>query len=135
VWLGADTRAPFGTVVDAIVLAQNAGATILIGVAPPPPSPPSSASETAPQLPPDGFSRCPFPAAADREGVNEGSATIRVRVDVNGKVTDVTVLQDDGHGFGAAAQACAQKSTFVPARDANGKPIAGGRTVRIRFTR
>jgi biopolymer transport protein ExbD len=35
--LAADARAPFGTVVDDIVLAQSAGAAIAIGVAPAPP--------------------------------------------------------------------------------------------------
>jgi protein TonB len=58
-----------------------------------------------------------------------------VLVGADGKVTDVTVVQDDGHGFGAAAQACARGLIFEPARDAEGRAVAGDRTLRVRFAR
>jgi protein TonB len=61
---------------------------------------------------------------------------IRVVVDANGKVESAEIVSDAGHGFGAAAIACALRTHFTPARAADGNPIrAQSPPIRVRFTR
>jgi hypothetical protein len=55
------------------------------------------------------------------------SAWVRMAVAVgaDGTPTSVTVLQDPGDGLGEAARACAMTMHFLPARDGNGRAVAG----------
>jgi protein TonB len=46
------------------------------------------------------------------------------------------VLADPGHGFGAAAVACALRTRFVPARARSGQAVRSlSPPIRVRFTR
>jgi protein TonB len=78
---------------------------------------------------------CPFPSAADVDGINNALATIRVEVDASGKVSRVHVLRDPGHGFGDAARHCAALKRWEPAAGRDGRAVAGGINVSVRFTR
>jgi protein TonB len=78
---------------------------------------------------------CPFPEGADHEGVNHALVTLHLRVDAAGVLRAVSVLQDPGFGFGAAAQRCARLQRFEPARAADGTKTHGEMTVRVRFSR
>ena len=49
---------------------------------------------------------------------------MRVKVDATGRVTDVAIVNDPGHGFGDAARACTLKDPFDPARDPKGRAVA-----------
>lgn len=79
--------------------------------------------------------RCAFPPEADDADVERGTAVLRIAADAHGRVRDVRVLQDSGHGFGRAARNCAFSKTFVPARGAGGQPVAGVLIVNVRFVR
>ncbi|HMI92376.1 MAG TPA: hypothetical protein VK509_13465, partial [Polyangiales bacterium] len=57
--------------------------------------------------------RCAFPAQADDADVDRGTATLRIAADAQGRVREVSVLSDSGHGFGRAARNCAFSKTFV----------------------
>jgi periplasmic protein TonB len=78
---------------------------------------------------------CPFPDGADREGVDHALVSLQIRVDAAGVLRAVSVLEDPGFGFGAAAQRCARLQRFEPARAADGTAIPGQMTVRVRFSR
>ncbi|MCU0658431.1 MAG: TonB family protein [Polyangiaceae bacterium] len=68
------------------------------------------------------FVEADYPPEA-KEKKLEGSVVLQIEVDVEGKVTNVTVVNPAGNGFDEAAVAAAKKFTFQPAlRD--GKPIA-----------
>ncbi len=139
--LHGDAKAPFGTIIDATVAAQSEHAMVAFAVsAESAPAAraavPSSAPDTTKPRPrPKAFDTCPFPAAADKAGVDESVATLRVKVDATGKVTDVTVVSDPGYGFGQAAKTCAQKAAFEPAKDSTGHAVAGEAVIRVRFVR
>jgi protein TonB len=61
---------------------------------------------------------------------------IAVTVLSNGTPQAVTVLRDPGHGFGAAARACALGQRFTPALDRAGIPmLATTPPITVRFTR
>jgi len=80
--------------------------------------------------------RCPWPAEADSERIDEQAVVIRVKVRVDGTAASARVVTDPGHGFGQAAVACALTTRFLPARDRTGRPIeAESPPVRVRFTR
>jgi hypothetical protein len=84
----------------------------------------------------EGWDACPFPPEADAARVDTASVVVEVRVDPLGKATDVTIIKDPGHGFAAAARACAMKATYGPAVDANGAPTEGSTPAfRVHFTR
>ncbi len=79
---------------------------------------------------------CPWPAEADADRIDEQTVVIRVVVKAGGDPQSAAVLTDPGHGFGAAARACAMRTHFTPARDARGEPIpATSPPIRVRFTR
>jgi TonB family protein len=60
-----------------------------------------------------------------REGAIEGDVKLRVTVDAEGKVTDVTVLKGLGGGLTeAAVDALKHKCRFSPAIDSNGKRVS-----------
>jgi TonB family protein len=144
----ADRESPFGIVLDAVLAAQAVGANIAFSVSLTPsfsegePSgasavatAPSSPSAPKPTLRPKGFPKCDFPPEADADEIDSAAVTVRVRVDAAGKVTDVAIVSDAGHGFAAAAKACTLKARFAAARDEKGKAIAGEVVMRVRFER
>jgi protein TonB len=80
--------------------------------------------------------RCEWPASAVNEEIYEQFVVLRVVVAADGKVENATVVTDPGYGFGDAAVACALRTRFSPALDADGKPIrATSPSIRVRFTR
>lgn len=79
---------------------------------------------------------CPWPREAEAEQIDRQAVVIRVIVSADGEVDAVKVLSDPGHGFGAAAAACAVRTRFAPARDPEGRPIrAASPPIRVTFTR
>ena len=80
--------------------------------------------------------RCDWPYAAVAQGIYEQSLVLRVLVRSDGTVERVTVVNDPGRGFGSAAIACARRTRFMPALNADGEPIrAMSPPIRVRFTR
>jgi protein TonB len=79
---------------------------------------------------------CPWPREADSEQIDEQTVILRVVVDASGVADRATVLADPGHGFGAAAVACALRTRFVPARGRDGEAVRStSPPIRVRFTR
>lgn len=79
---------------------------------------------------------CPWPAEADAEQVNEQTVVLRVVVRADGRAERVEVLSDPGFGFGGAARLCALRTTFEPAHDSVGQPIAAlSPPIRVHFFR
>ena len=80
--------------------------------------------------------RCPWPAEADADEIDEQSAIVRVEVGADGKVEAVSIVRDPGHGFGQAAARCAEKARFRAALDRGGKAVrAQSPPIRVRFVR
>ncbi|MGV8040174.1 MAG: TonB family protein [Thermoanaerobaculaceae bacterium] len=78
------------------------------------------------------FTRQPVcPAAARLHGVR-GLVILEAIVDQTGKVVDVRVLRDLGHGTGAAAARAVRRWKYAPGTF-NGRPIAVYLTVTVRF--
>ncbi|MGD0835226.1 MAG: energy transducer TonB [Polyangia bacterium] len=79
---------------------------------------------------------CPWPREADAEHIDEQTVVIRALVREDGSVESATIVADPGHGFGAAAVACALRTEFEPARNRAGQPIrAKSPPIRVRFVR
>jgi protein TonB len=79
---------------------------------------------------------CPWPREADSEQIDEQTVILRVVVNASGTAEKATVLADPGHGFGAAAVACALRTRFVPARGRSGEVVRStSPPIRVRFTR
>jgi biopolymer transport protein ExbD len=126
--VSAHRDAPFGIVVDATRAAQGAGATVAFGVAP------AGAADAKPLA--ASWKACPFPAESDQAKIDAAVVVLQSKVDADGQATHVSVITDPGHGFGAAALACAMREKYQPARDANGRAIAGEtKPFRVRFER
>jgi protein TonB len=103
--------------------------------APPPPKKNKIDRSRPVQLDEDNWG-CAWPREADAEQIDEQSVVLRVRVNPRGLVESVTLESDPGHGFGAAAVACAKKTRFSPALDPEGQAIAAlSPPIRVRFTR
>jgi TonB family protein len=80
--------------------------------------------------------QCPWPHAAELAEIDRQTVTLRVRVDAGGRVRGVTLIDDPGSGFGAAARTCAWLTRFSPALDREGKATpADSAPIRVRFTR
>jgi protein TonB len=79
--------------------------------------------------------RCPFPAEADAEQVDEAAVGIEVKVGVDGRAENVAVTRDPGHGFGREARKCALREKYAPALNVDGSPIPGVYRVNFRFSR
>jgi protein TonB len=79
--------------------------------------------------------RCPFPAEADAEQVDEAAVGIEVKVSVDGRAENVAVTRDPGHGFGREARKCALREKYAPALNVDGSPIPGVYRVNFRFSR
>lgn len=105
------------------------------GTAPAPPAPKINRSRPAQLINKSNLERCPFPAEADAEQVDEAAVGIEVRVGVDGRAQTVTVTRDPGHGFGREARKCALRERYSPALNVDGLPIAGVYRVNFRFSR
>ena len=147
-----DSSAPLDLTADAVVTgkatAYAGGVTASSGTSHGPVSgnsagPAAGAATAAPAL---GRSRpvslageswsCPWPTEADAEQIDEQTVILRVVVSAAGEPRAATVVIDPGHGFGAAARACAMRTHFTPALDAGGAPVAAtSPPIRVRFTR
>ena len=80
--------------------------------------------------------RCSWPMSAVSEDIYEQFVVLRVTVTADGEVENAQILKDPGHGFGDAAVACALRTRFTPALDADGNRIrATSPAIRVRFTR
>ena len=80
--------------------------------------------------------QCPWPREAEAAEIDEQTVTLRARVDADGRARSVSLLDDPGLGFGAAARACALQTRFSPALDRDGNPVAANSPpIRVRFTR
>lgn len=79
---------------------------------------------------------CSFPREADIAHIDHATVIVAVHVRANGRAARVTIVNDPGHGFGAAARRCALEAQYSPARDRSGKPIGTDLDrVSVRFTR
>ncbi len=78
---------------------------------------------------------CPFPQQADVEGINHATSLLSVTVDASGRASSVSILRDPGHGFGAAARACALRRRYNAALDRSGAPVATTLVLNVRFDR
>jgi outer membrane biosynthesis protein TonB len=81
--------------------------------------------------------RCPWPEDAEYEDFDQQTVSIRVVVDVDGRVEKADVLKDPGFGFGRAVRDCAlRQRAFVPAKDSSGRSIkAISPPINVRFVR
>ena len=73
-----------------------------------------------------------YPVEAERAGL-DGTVTLELIVDVEGRVAEATVLASAGHGFDEAALAAVRRFRFTPGR-ADGKPVPVKVTYRYAFT-
>lgn len=79
--------------------------------------------------------RCPFPAEADAEQVDEAAVGIEVKVSTDGRAESVSVTRDPGHGFGREARKCALREKYAPALNVDGVAMPGVYRVNFRFSR
>jgi TonB family protein len=73
-----------------------------------------------------------YPEAARKNGI-EGTVKVTAILGENGKVRDVVIVDDLGHGTGAAVAAGMQKFAFKPAKF-NGKPTPMKMTVNYKVS-
>lgn len=78
---------------------------------------------------------CPWPSAAMAADLYQQRVTVRVVVGADGRIESARAASDPGHGFGAAAEACARGERFTAARDAGGQPVRATTNIRYRFQR
>jgi protein TonB len=79
---------------------------------------------------------CPWPREAEDQEIERQEVIIHVVVGADGRVETVSAVGDPGFGFAQAAMECAKETTFVPARDRDGRPTRSAPTaVRVRFRR
>lgn len=83
----------------------------------------------------DNLTRCPFPAEADAEQVDEAAVSIEIRVSTDGRAENVAITRDPGHGFGREARKCALREKYMPALNVDGTAIPGVYKVNFRFSR
>ena len=80
--------------------------------------------------------QCPWPHEAEQDQIDEQTVTLRVLVATDGHARAVTLVADPGHGFGAAARACALLTRFMPASDEQGRGTqAWSPPIRVHFMR
>jgi protein TonB len=72
-----------------------------------------------------------YPEQAQRLGI-EGVAVLLIQVDENGQVADARVVEDPGHGLGAAAASLVRRCKFEPARR-GGEAVATSLRYKVRF--
>ncbi len=83
----------------------------------------------------ENLTRCPFPAEADAEQVDEAAVSIEIRVSVDGRAENVSITRDPGHGFGREARKCALREKYLPALNVDGAAVPGVYKVNFRFSR
>ncbi len=127
-----DRETEVGLVVDATRIVQDAGANVFFGV-----RPIDTAGGATPARPlAAAWAECPFPIEADKADIDMALVSLQAEVDAEGRATRVTIQNDPGHGFGPAAQACALRGKYEPARDPSGAAAAGTtKPFRVRFQR
>ncbi|WP_437579821.1 TonB-dependent receptor domain-containing protein [Sorangium sp. So ce887] len=98
-----------------------------------PPAPTAAPAGRA--TPPRALNYTPpaYPPEAEKQGL-EGSVTLQLDIDRNGRVKQAVVVESAGHGFDESAVAAAQKLEFEPARRADGTPAAARILYRYSFT-
>ena len=79
--------------------------------------------------------KCPWPAEADAEQMDEAKVEIDVAVGPDGRPSKVAIVTDPGFGFAREAKSCALRQSYNPAHDRDGKPIASSKKFRVRFER
>ncbi len=79
--------------------------------------------------------RCPFPAEADADNVDNEYATVSVVVGIDGRPMSASIVSDPGHGFGREARACALRERFLPALSRDGTPLQATKSFKIHFER
>ena len=83
-----------------------------------------------PEPPPlDGRLRALYPEEARLRSIS-GSASLRVRIDRDGRVRSAAVLGESFPGFGAACQKAVLGSSWSPPRDRNGRAVS----TEVRYT-
>jgi TonB family protein len=105
----------------------GAGAVIV----PNPSQPQAPAKVTMPKL--TKYAPPVYPEEARKAGL-EGSVTLKLDIDKNGRVTKAAVEAPGGHGFDEAALAAAPNLEFEPARRADGAPFPARILYRYVFT-
>jgi TonB family protein len=83
--------------------------------------PPADRKITPPE--PTNYVAPRFPEEAKAAGVAHAEVTLKITVDVNGKVVDAKVQTGAGHGFDEAALEAARGLEFTPARYEDGTPF------------
>lgn len=139
----AEASVPHGRVIHLLDLLKQAGfERIAFGVAAvgngaaPGPSTPAPTAGSPPGVLGGSNWQCLFPASADDDGIDRAAVLLFVAVDANGKARWVRLLQDPGYGFGRAAEDCAMKIRYAPARDKQGAAVPGTTPpIRVRFER
>jgi TonB family protein len=114
---------------DVSVPRGGAGAIIK----PPAEAPPAPAPGKPTMPRPKNYVPPPYPPEAEKQGL-EGSVTLQLDVDKQGRVTKAVVVEGAGHGFDESAVEAAQKLDFEPARRADGTPFAARILYRYQFT-
>ncbi|MDB4946468.1 MAG: Ferric siderophore transport system, periplasmic binding protein TonB [Labilithrix sp.] len=79
--------------------------------------------------------RCPFPAEADADQIDEAVVGIDVKVSPDGRAESVAITTDPGHGFGREAKKCAMREKYDAALNVDGVPMPGTYRVRFKFSR
>lgn len=105
------------------------------GTAPAPPAPKVDRSRAAQIMNKANLERCPFPAEADAEQVDEAAVGIEVKIGADGRPETVAVTRDPGHGFGREARKCALREKYSPALNVDGVAVPGVYRVNFRFSR
>ncbi len=78
---------------------------------------------------------CPFPSEADLDQIDDAYVSISYTVTAEGRVSDLKVHTDPGHGFGRAAKNCAKLRRYEPALDPSGKATSETKLYNVHFTR
>jgi protein TonB len=79
---------------------------------------------------------CPWPRDAEADDLVEQVVVMKVSVRADGTAAAARLVSDPGHGFGAAAVACAMATRFEAGRDREGRAVASvSPPLRVRFTR
>lgn len=109
---------------------SGSGGAVVVPPSPPPGGQPGQAGQTNKASLPRPLNYAPpeYPPEAEKQGI-EGSVTLELDIDRNGKVTRAAVVEPAGNGFDEAAVNAAKKLEFEPARRADGTPFAA----RIRY--
>lgn len=104
-------------------------------IAPPKPAAPAK-DLSRPAMPASNDWSCSHLFPSDPEAGNHAVVVIVVTVRPDGTPRSIGIMQDPGHGFGAAARTCALSQRYTPAVDRDGQPTtASTPPITVRFTR